>query len=182
MAAVVESMSEVGYQKTTATEIARRAGVSWGAVQHHFGDKDGILLAVLEDSFDRLADQLADVPSPDDALKSRVHLFLSRSWMHFSSDHYRSTFEILLNLPDEVEFSWEGEMLAAWTRLWSQYFPESRPGRRGTIELMHYTISVLSGLVTTQMLEQRRSRGIRRAAELGLLEDTLVRSLSREGA
>ena len=48
MAAVVESIADVGYQKTTSAEIARRAGVTWGAVQHHFGDKDGILMAVLE--------------------------------------------------------------------------------------------------------------------------------------
>ena len=39
MAAVVESIAEVGYPKTTANEIARRAGVTWGAVQHHFGER-----------------------------------------------------------------------------------------------------------------------------------------------
>ena len=32
-AAVIESMAEVGYQRTTGAEIARRAGVTWGAVQ-----------------------------------------------------------------------------------------------------------------------------------------------------
>ena len=45
--AVIESIAEVGFHRTTAVEITRRAGVTWGAVQHHFGDKDGILLAVL---------------------------------------------------------------------------------------------------------------------------------------
>ena len=35
--AVVESISEIGFQRTTAAEISRRAGVTWGAVQHHFG-------------------------------------------------------------------------------------------------------------------------------------------------
>ena len=41
----VECIAELGFQRTTAQEITRRAGVTWGAVQHHFGDKDGILLA-----------------------------------------------------------------------------------------------------------------------------------------
>ena len=50
MKAVVETIADVGFQKTTAAEIARRAGVTWGAVQHHFGGKEGILLAVLEAS------------------------------------------------------------------------------------------------------------------------------------
>ncbi len=50
--AVVESIREVGLQRTTAAEVSRRAGVTWGAVQHHFGGKDGMLEAVLEHSFD----------------------------------------------------------------------------------------------------------------------------------
>jgi AcrR family transcriptional regulator len=44
LGAVVECISEIGFQRTTASEIAARAGVTWGAVQHHLGDKDGILL------------------------------------------------------------------------------------------------------------------------------------------
>jgi len=76
--AVVESITEVGFGRTTASEIARRAGVTWGAVQHHFGGKDGILDAVLEDSFDRFAQRLADIPlrAP---LRERVSLFLARA-------------------------------------------------------------------------------------------------------
>lgn len=180
MAAVVASIADVGYQKTTASEIARRAGVTWGAVQHHFGDKDGILMAVLEESFDHFAELLKQVPDNDEDLGKRVALFVDRGWEHFAGPRYRSTFEILLNLPPDVELSWRSEMLAAWMRIWSQYFPESRPSRRRTVELMHYTISVLSGLATTQMLE---GDGVRtRARELGFLKDTLVRELGRGDA
>ena len=56
MSAVVESIAEVGFKRSTASEIARRSGLTWGAVQHHFGGKEGILAAVLEDSFDRFAE------------------------------------------------------------------------------------------------------------------------------
>ena len=41
---VVESIAEIGLAATTATEIARRSGATWGAVQHHFGDKQYSLL------------------------------------------------------------------------------------------------------------------------------------------
>jgi AcrR family transcriptional regulator len=61
MLAVVEVIADVGFARTTAAEIARRAGVTWGAVQHHFGDKDGILMAVLEESFSHFADELGEV-------------------------------------------------------------------------------------------------------------------------
>src|SRR5262249_56876784 len=63
LAAVVASIAEQGFQRTTASEIARRAGVTWGAVQHHFGAKEGILDAVLEDSVARLAERTAGIPA-----------------------------------------------------------------------------------------------------------------------
>ena len=70
--AVLEAIGEVGYQRTTGTEIARRAGVSWGAVQHHFGDKNGILAAALEESYHRFEAALGEAPDPAAPLESRV--------------------------------------------------------------------------------------------------------------
>ena len=35
--AVVRTILEVGYYKASSNEIARRAGVTWGAIQHLFG-------------------------------------------------------------------------------------------------------------------------------------------------
>jgi AcrR family transcriptional regulator len=180
MAAVIASIAEVGYQKTTAAEIARRAGVTWGAVQHHFGDKDGILMAVLESSFSRFAEILADVPSEDEDLEKRVALFVDRSWEHFASPHYRSTFEILLNLPQDLDLSWQTEMLGAWTGLWTRYFPESSAAKRRTLDLMRYTVSVLSGLATTKMLEGEEART--RSREIAFLKDTIVRELLRNSS
>jgi len=180
IAAVVQSIAELGYQRTTSAQIARRAGVTWGAVQHHFGDKDGILIAALEASFQRFAEQLADVPAPEESLPTRVSRFVDRSWQHFGSAHYRSTFEILLNLPPDLEPSWQSVMLDGWTRIWSQYFPGSRLSQRHTVDLMHYTISVLSGLAATGMLEGELAPV--RGTELGFLKDTLVRELSGDGA
>ncbi|MGH0028852.1 MAG: TetR/AcrR family transcriptional regulator [Myxococcota bacterium] len=178
--AVVESIGEVGYQRTTSARIAERAGVTWGAVQHHFGDKDGILMAVLQESFDRFAKRLADVPDAGAPLETRVSLFVDRSWEHFASAHYRSTFEILLNLPPDLPTSWQGGMLEAWSEIWSRYFPAARRSRRRTLDLMHYTISVLSGLAATRMLEGEAAAA--RGSELGFLKETLVRELGRGAA
>lgn len=177
LAAVVESIAEVGYQRTTATEIAKRAGVTWGAVQHHFGDKEGILAAVLEDSFARFAELLRQPPGPDDDIEKRASQFIDRAWEHFSSPHYRSTFEILLNLPEDLEPSWQSGMFRAWNGIWADYFPASQLTRRQTIDLMHYAISVLSGLAAMKMLEGPSARI--RASELGFLKETLRRELSR---
>jgi AcrR family transcriptional regulator len=175
MAAVVESIVDVGYQRTTAAEISKRAGVTWGAAQHHFGDKDGILVAVLRESFERFAEVLADPPREGESLEMRVALFVDRAAEHFGSDLWRPTFEILLNLPESFDPQWQRDMLDAWLGIWRQYFPGSSAKRQRTVDLMRYAISVLSGLATTRILAGESS-GLR-LTELGFLKDTLVREI-----
>jgi AcrR family transcriptional regulator len=180
--AVVESIAEVGFQKTTASEITRRAGVTWGAVQHHFGGKDGILRAVLEDSFDRFAARLAEVPVAGASLEQRVSGFVDRAWEHFASPDYRSTFEILLNAEgDEAateagEPIWQSEMFTSWNRVWSEIFSDVVLPRRKTVALQTFAISMFSGMAALAMLD--RAIEPVRSAELELLKQTLLREMS----
>ena len=176
LAAVVASIAEQGFQRTTASEIARRAGVTWGAVQHHFGAKDGILEAVLEDSVARLAERTAAIPA-DAPLDERVSLFVERAWEHFSSPHYRSMLEILLHLaPAEREGApgWQLAMEQALDRIWRRIFPDARLPQRRALALQRYATSALSGLSSLAVLD---GRGGGRRAELRLLEETLLREL-----
>ncbi len=181
IAAVVECIAELGFQRTTASEIVRRAGVTWGAVQHHFGAKDGILLAVLADSFERFAARLSDVETEGVPLEKRVDRFVERAWQHFGSPHFRSTFEILLHYagsggPDR-EPLWQSEMFRAWNRVWTGFFGASVLPRRRSVGLQEYTIAVLCGLASLQMLDGTDARV--RQPQLELLKSTLVRELSR---
>jgi AcrR family transcriptional regulator len=182
MRAVVESIAEIGFQKTTANEITRRAGVTWGAVQHHFGGKDGILDAVLEESFERLAVRLAEVPTEGAPLAERVSAFVDIAWAHFGSPDYRSTFEILLNCTRDGDGEgvpiWQTEMISAWNRVWSKIFADVDLPRRKTVALQAFSISVVSGMAALAML--RRTVEPVHGAELDLLKQTLVREMSGE--
>ena len=174
--AVVESIAEVGFQRTTATEIARRAGVTWGAVQHHFGAKGGILEAVLEDTFERFEARLGDIPV-DAPLARRVTLFVERAWQHFSSPHFRSTFEILLHHGKgeggEVPPHWQETMFRAFDRVFERLFSDSGLPRRERAALHQYAVAQLVGLAALGMLDEPRPR----AAQLALLEKTLLAEL-----
>jgi AcrR family transcriptional regulator len=185
LTAVVDSIAEVGFHRTTAVEITRRAGVTWGAVQHHFGDKDGILVAVLEDSFGRFAARLEDVPVERLSFERRVALFVERAWQHFTSREYASTFEILLDhlrredLPAQGGARWQIQMSRAWERVWRRFFGDAVVPRKRQLRLQHYTIAVLSGLASTRMLEG--GEPLLPRDELALLESTLVRELKQAG-
>jgi len=146
-AAVIEAISDLGFHRTTAAEISRRAGVSWGAAQHHFGDKDGILTAVLVDSFNRFAERLASIPVENLSLAERVALFVDTAWEHFGSAHYRCTLEILLNMPapDWVsrELPLRDATLEAWSGIWGRFFGEANLSpRSGCGPVLHDLCSV----------------------------------------
>ncbi len=180
IAAVVDGIAEVGFQGLTAQEVAQRSGVTWGAVQHHFGGKDRLLLAVLEDSFDRFAERLERVAVTGTSLEARAALFVELAWEHFQSRHYRSTFEILLNYLGRKEHAatgdWRLEMSRAWDRVWSRIFADADVPRKRSLLLQHFTVSTLSGLAATLMLQGRNA--VLPKGELDVLKLTLARELT----
>ena len=177
--AVVEAITDVGFQRTTAAEISRRSGVSWGAAQHHFGDKNGILTAILVDSFNLFAARLAEISVDGKSLDDRVSLFIDAAWKHFGSTHYRSTFEILFNIPfidwSSPEHALRDATLQAWGRVWDRFFGEADLSSRRTVAIQYYAISVMSGLAAMKKLEGPSAS--QRRMELGFLKETLAREL-----
>jgi len=196
--AVVASIAEVGFRRTTATRIAARAGVTWGAVQHHYGGKEGILAAVLDDTFERFASHFDDMPdAATTPLATRAHEFVERAWRHFGSAHFRSMFEILLQA-----FGGSGprratpgvqqlRMLDGVDRLWRRAFPDAPLPRARRVELESFTLAVLMGLALQRAISGGGAREPR--SEIALLARTLsaelqavagraVRPRSRAGA
>ena len=177
--ATAEAISELGFDRTTAAEIARRSGVSWGAAQHHFGDKTGILVAVLVESFNRLVAELEGRPAPGSTLDERVDAFVEGVWAHLGSPHYRGTFEILLNLPREDWGDDEGvlgaQTLSVWNGIWDRFFGATKLPRRRRVALQYYVVSTLSGLAAFKRFEGPTAE--QRRLELGFLKDTLRREL-----
>ena len=69
--AAVQSILESGYYHTSSNEIARRADVTWGTLQHQFGSREGLLLAVLEASWADLQEAVATAVIAGDTLEDR---------------------------------------------------------------------------------------------------------------
>ncbi len=76
--------AEYGFDETTVRAICARAGVNLAAVNYHFGGKDKLYLAVLEEFFRLAADKFplnADIgqnSSSEDKLRAYIRGFLNR--------------------------------------------------------------------------------------------------------
>lgn len=94
--AAISHLAEFGYYRTSIGKIAERAGVSQGALQHHYRSKDDLTVAVVDGVlaqsvkwFSRARLELARGP---DAFGEVVR----RSWREqFLSEEYAALLEIL---------------------------------------------------------------------------------------
>lgn len=94
--AVVVLINESGYSSASSTAIAKKAGITWGAVQHHFGNKEEILLAVLEMARDVYILSLRSVELKKGSLEERIDRFVDTVWQHYKSDLYFAFSEIVM--------------------------------------------------------------------------------------
>jgi AcrR family transcriptional regulator len=50
----VKCVLEEGFGAASAKHITERAGVTWGTIQYHFGDREGLWMAVVDQGFSQL--------------------------------------------------------------------------------------------------------------------------------
>ena len=81
LAATIDCLVDQGYAHTSTRHIAKRAGLTVGAVQHHFPSKADLMAAALQALGDRMADQfLAEAGSGGEPSQQRVAQLLDRLW------------------------------------------------------------------------------------------------------
>ena len=94
----VRCILEEGFAPPSVRHITDRAGVTWGVVQYHFGDLDGILMAVVDQGFGELLDTLAGLsPASSPGARDRVAFVVDAVWQAFSSTTSRAALEILIS-------------------------------------------------------------------------------------
>ena len=173
--AVVSCIAELGLKKTTTNAIAERAGVTWGALQHHFGGLNGCLVAAFNESFGRFVKTLGDPPSTKEDLSRRVEIFLERAWTHYSSVHYMSMFQLLLNDVFEADDKqWQQSqqnIILAMDDVWKRFFADVVSDKEKRRMLARYTHSVLTGLAVSHSY-QWGSKQMKE--ELALLQTSLM--------
>lgn len=90
----VRCIREEGFSAASARHIIERAGMSWGVIQHHFGDRDGLLTAVIEDAVDRLVGSLEVLADPEQVMDTED--LVRATWEAFANPKAMAGLEILI--------------------------------------------------------------------------------------
>jgi AcrR family transcriptional regulator len=91
----VRCIVDEGFTAATAKHVAERAGVTWGVIQYHFGDRNGLLMAVVDDGVAKLLDSLSAADVSELPLRERIEVVVDTAWSCYSSPTSMAAFEIL---------------------------------------------------------------------------------------
>jgi AcrR family transcriptional regulator len=92
--ATLSSLAEIGYARTSTTEVSRRAGVSLGAQLHHFPTKRDLVVAAIEFAVERHVHEVrsiaGQVPEGPDRLDATIDLL----WAIMRGPSFVAPFEL----------------------------------------------------------------------------------------
>jgi AcrR family transcriptional regulator len=92
--AAIDTVSERGYAGATAAHIAARARVTRGALQHHFGTIQDLLLEVVRYVSQELVGEIEAELSARDSLDQRIGAIADRYWQVYGGADYFALIEI----------------------------------------------------------------------------------------
>lgn len=105
--ALIESatvlLQSIGYAGTTTALIARHAGLTTGALHHHYSSKDDLMLGVLDRASERVARGL-DMIVHAGGETVNVHDLIRHLWEIYGDPEYWAIWEIIIGTRKDAEF------------------------------------------------------------------------------
>lgn len=179
IAETVRCVLDEGIGVASAKHIAERAGMTWGVIQYHFGDRDGLLMAVVDQGFTELLAALQELPPADATMdtRERVEQVVSAAWAAMSSPTSRAAIEILVGTR-ATRGTAAGEHLdhLAGTFAGLGIGVGADADATHSAALSHLLLSTLRGLVTTQLI---MARPVDTARERQMLVEVICAYLDR---
>ncbi|MCV7221324.1 TetR/AcrR family transcriptional regulator [Mycolicibacterium elephantis] len=95
----IRCIREEGFAAASTRHIIERAGVSTGVVQYHFGDRDGLLTAVIDHAVTTLVTSINDLVNEVEGIKdteTRMRALTDAAWKVFLNPASLTAMEILI--------------------------------------------------------------------------------------
>jgi AcrR family transcriptional regulator len=185
--AVVETVVETGYYRASSNEIAKRAGVTWGAIQHLFGSREELMLAVVLDFGAQLRDQVARAEIHGETLDTRLAEVVNVLATYYENPAYLVQVQILLDLSANPKTSASSRAavrrtVARQTQVVSRVLWGKALGPSATPELVANVASMLHGHFAGRALAGVISKPVPAARAHRFIVDALALAVREEAA
>jgi AcrR family transcriptional regulator len=146
--ATTELLQTAGLSGTTTAIIAKRAGVTTGALHHHFATKDELMMAVLDQQHHVTPEGAIDVTSLVDHL-----------WEAYGDPEYWAVWEIIIGTRADPALhrkvvAHRGETMQSVLHPWVERQILSETARPATIALFEFMLIAIRGLSLERFLDK----------------------------
>ena len=156
--AAIDCILENGFYRASSNAIAERAGVSWGVIQYWFGNRESLMLAVLEEGTERLRRLLEERHVTGDTMAARVECYFDILADYYAQPAWLAFMQVLLNLSHDPATSQRsvemmGEMNTSGRPLFAR-LAEELFGGRGDVDphLAEFAFHAVRGLAMSQLV------------------------------
>lgn len=154
--ATIECLSELGYARTTTTEIAERAGVSRGAQLHHFPNKAELVITAVDHLFTRRHQEFVAAIAALPADANRAEAAIDLLWKMCSGPTFFAWLELAVAARTDPELR---ESVATLSRRFMDIvrttFPQLFPPPSDPMPLYEiapmFAFALMDGLAVNQM-------------------------------
>jgi AcrR family transcriptional regulator len=171
--AAIELLHTVGFANTTTALIAKRAGMTTGALHHHFATKDELMFGVLDHAAESIRHRFEEEDlSPDDAL--RVAGIVRHLWKVYGDPGYWATWEIIINTRSDAALHarivvHRKEAMQSLLHPWVGRHAFSEESRAEVIAVLEFLLIAIRGLSLERFLDKDEAyfeRNLKILAEL----------------
>jgi AcrR family transcriptional regulator len=175
--AAIDCFVRLGYARTTTTRIAGAAGLSRGAMLHHFPTRlDIVRAAVTELHAKRLKAFRKAIEGVPPAGKGRVHAAVQAYWQHARHPIFVAFFELSVAARTDAELEAimrpaQAAFDDAWVRTAQSAFPEWQSNPEAFDLALHVSRYLLEGMAVSFLTHEETERG---RHVLAYLEELLI--------
>jgi len=106
--AALELFAKEGYHATSTSKVAKHAGVSEGLIFRHFGNKEGLLQAILDEGEQRFKAMFADIvmeTNPEEVIRKTIEMtgLIDESDYDFWKLQYKLKWEMEVSNDKKIE-------------------------------------------------------------------------------
>jgi AcrR family transcriptional regulator len=111
--AAIRVVQDLGYANLTISRVAGRAGLTNGAMQHHFASREDLVIAILDAVYPVLEMPFEEIGFQKWTMSERVSAFIDPLWQIYSRPEYLVIWDIAFGTRGDVSL---GTKLKAYQR------------------------------------------------------------------
>ena len=185
--AAVECILARGYYRASSNEIARQAGVTWGVIQHQFGTREGLLLAVLNDRWAAMERHIEASRVSGATLEARIASVFDVLAEYYGKPPHLAQLQILLDLGANPQTSEETRLAVAahgeaLLHAWQPLFESALGEAASDVDLVRFAFLTLRAYLTNQMIAGRITQLPEDAAIRRMLISGVAAAITAEAA